>query len=202
LVVAEDALARAGLAALIAELPSCTPAGQTSGSELLSEESELFRPDIVVWDMGLDAAKPIRRLPGLSDSGFPIIALVPNEDVGSAVAAYGVRGILSRNVTSRSLLAAIRAIAEGLTVVDAGLANAMLSVKAAPTEPLAEPLTPRELEVLQLLAQGIPNKAIASQLSISEHTVKFHVNSILSKLEAQSRTEAVTRGTRLGLVKL
>jgi len=63
-------------------------------------------------------------------------------------------------------------------------------------------LTPREQEVLQLLAEGLPNKAIASQLSISEHTVKFHVNAIMGKLGAQSRTEAVTRATRAGLILL
>jgi DNA-binding NarL/FixJ family response regulator len=66
----------------------------------------------------------------------------------------------------------------------------------------AEALTPREQEVLQLLAEGLPNKTIADSLHISEHTVKFHVNAILSKLGAQSRTEAVVRATRLGLLLL
>lgn len=66
----------------------------------------------------------------------------------------------------------------------------------------APDLTPRELEALRLLAEGLPNKTIASRLGISEHTAKFHVNSILSKLGAQSRTEAVTRATRLGLTLL
>ena len=63
-------------------------------------------------------------------------------------------------------------------------------------------LTPREHEVLGLVAEGLPNKSIADHLSISEHTVRFHVNSIMSKLGAQSRTEAVTRATRLGLLLL
>jgi DNA-binding NarL/FixJ family response regulator len=65
-----------------------------------------------------------------------------------------------------------------------------------------EELTAREMEVLQLLAEGLPNKSIAQRLDISEHTVKFHVNSILRKLEAQSRTEAVVQATRLGLILL
>ncbi len=65
-----------------------------------------------------------------------------------------------------------------------------------------ETLTRRELEVLRLLAEGLPNKAVAYRLDISEHTVKFHVNSILTKLSAQSRTEAVTTATRLGLILL
>ena len=63
-------------------------------------------------------------------------------------------------------------------------------------------MTPRELEVLQLLAEGLANKAIALQLDISEHTVKYHVNAIMSKLNAQSRTEAVVRAARLGLIAL
>ena len=65
-----------------------------------------------------------------------------------------------------------------------------------------EDLTPREREVLRLLAEGLPNKAIARQLGISEHTVKFHVNAILGKLAVASRTEAVVRATRLGLIPL
>jgi len=65
-----------------------------------------------------------------------------------------------------------------------------------------EELTPRERHVLQLLAEGLPNKAIADRLGISEHTVKFHVSAIMSKLGAQSRTEAVTRAARLGLIIL
>jgi two-component system nitrate/nitrite response regulator NarL len=67
---------------------------------------------------------------------------------------------------------------------------------------LIEPLTPRELEVLRLVAEGLPNKTIAARLDISEHTVKFHVNTILGKLGVASRTEAVVRATRLGLILL
>jgi DNA-binding NarL/FixJ family response regulator len=67
---------------------------------------------------------------------------------------------------------------------------------------LAEPLTSRELEVLQLLVEGVSNKGIAERLGISEHTAKFHVNSILGELGAQNRTEAVTRAARTGLIIL
>jgi DNA-binding NarL/FixJ family response regulator len=128
--------------------------------------------------------------------------LVPGEDVASAASVYRVRGILPRDVEDDALLAAIRSVAEGLITFDSHFAEALLSVRRTIPEQLAEPLTPRESEVLQLLATGLTNKSIASQMGISEHTVKFHVNSILSKLGAQSRTEAVSRGTRLGLIKL
>ncbi|HZY06001.1 MAG TPA: response regulator transcription factor, partial [Anaeromyxobacteraceae bacterium] len=71
-----------------------------------------------------------------------------------------------------------------------------------PAPALDEPLTPRELEVLGLLAEGLPNKAIAARLGISEHTAKFHVNAILGKVGAESRSEAIVRAARLGLVVL
>ncbi len=71
-----------------------------------------------------------------------------------------------------------------------------------PLEEIIEPLTPRELEVLDMLAEGMSIKMVAHRLSISDHTAKFHVNSILVKLNAGTRTEAVTRGIRLGLIKI
>ena len=202
LVVAEDSLARAGLAALISGLAGCGIAGQTNGGEKLLDELELYQPDIVVWDLGLDPAQPLERLEDLRSSDIPIIALVSGEDVARAASTYRVKGILPRDVEDRTLLAAIRSVAEGLTTFDSHFAETFLSAKGMILEQLAEPLTPRESEVLQLLASGLPNKSIGTQLGISEHTVKFHVNSILSKLGAQSRTEAVSRGTRLGLIKL
>jgi DNA-binding NarL/FixJ family response regulator len=97
-------------------------------------------------------------------------------------------------------VAAIKAVSEGLTTLIPCFAEALLSIRTIPGT-AQEPLTPR-IRGLQLLASGLPNKSIASQMGISEHTVKFHVNSILSKLGAQSRTEAVSLGTRLGLIKL
>ncbi len=202
LVVAEDSLARAGLAALIAGLPGCIVVGQSAGGEELPDDLELYQPEIIVWDLGLDPTLHLERLGELRVTDLPIMVLVPDSDTASAASAYGVRGILPRNAEGRTLLAAIKSVAEGLTTLDSHFAGAILSARVPVPVPLAEPLTPRELEVLQLLALGIPNKAISSRMGISEHTVKFHVNSILSKLGAQSRTEAVSRGTRLGLIKL
>jgi DNA-binding NarL/FixJ family response regulator len=118
--------------------------------------------------------------------------------------AAGVRGLLWRNATAEQMVAAAQAINQGLAVLDTGLVDRLMPdeetlMAAAGLEALSEPLTPREHEVLQLLAEGLTNKAIAQQLAVSEHTVKFHVTAIMSKLDAQSRTEAVVRATRLGL---
>jgi DNA-binding NarL/FixJ family response regulator len=99
-------------------------------------------------------------------------------------------------------MAAMSAVFNGMIVVDPELAGAIMPATSHAISPPAQPLTPRELGVLQLLAEGLPNKAIAHRLDISEHTVKFHVNSILSKLDAQSRTEAVVHATRQGLILL
>jgi two-component system, NarL family, response regulator YdfI len=104
------------------------------------------------------------------------------------------------------LQATVQAAAHGLVVLPAALAERMLSqpasVEALAPAPLDEPLTPREREVLELLAEGLSNKLIARRLQISEHTVKFHVSSIYAKLGASSRTEAVSQGARRGLITL
>jgi DNA-binding NarL/FixJ family response regulator len=131
-----------------------------------------------------------------------VIAIVPTEDVARLTWAHGVRGILPRNVEAASLAAAIKAAAQGLATIDAHLADSLASTRDWAPSPLAENLTQRELQVLQILSDGLPNKSIASELGISEHTVRFHVNSILSKLGAQSRTQAVSLAARLGLIRL
>jgi DNA-binding NarL/FixJ family response regulator len=122
-------------------------------------------------------------------------------------------GLLPRDASGEEIVAAVEAAATGLVVLDRRLASAMASAvpAAAPertpghgldSQQPGEPLTARELEVLQLLAEGLPNKLIASRLHVSEHTAKFHVASIMTKLGAASRTEAVTLAARRGLLIL
>jgi DNA-binding NarL/FixJ family response regulator len=114
----------------------------------------------------------------------------------------GARGLLLRETLSATLGAAVRAIIRGLIVSDSELSEGIPAFKAEERPFLLEELTPRELDVLSLLAEGLTNKAIAQRLRISEYTVKFHVNTIFRKLGAQSRTEAVVRAARLGLITL
>ena len=120
----------------------------------------------------------------------------------SAVATYINIGVILRDSSSEVLTSALSAVASGLTVLDStfalsGLGDTNLSVPS-----LNEDLTSREDDVLQLLAKGMTNKAIAHALGITDHTVKFHVNAIMGKLSAQSRTEAVVQAARSGLIKL
>jgi two-component system nitrate/nitrite response regulator NarL len=136
------------------------------------------------------------------DKPLAVVALLPDETSAADAWVAGARGLLLREVTAEQLVAALGAAVQGLTVLDPTLADALRPIGDLAPAPLAEELTPRELEVLQLLAEGLSNRAIAYQLDISEHTVKFHVNAIMSKLGAQSRTEAAVRATRMGLILL
>ncbi len=118
-------------------------------------------------------------------------------------------GALQRDATGEEIVAALFAVAGGLITLDRRLASNLLAMPERPQAPTPErladaeePLTARELVVLQLLAEGLPNKLIASQLHISEHTAKFHVSAIMLKLGAASRTEAVTLAARRGLLIL
>jgi DNA-binding NarL/FixJ family response regulator len=128
-----------------------------------------------------------------------IIVLGPVHDVPvfNRILRAGAGGMLRMDASSEQIVQAIKSVAAGLMVFDGA------PMPERPDEDiLFEPLTPRESEVLRLLADGLPNKEIASRLSISEHTIKFHIRSILGKLGASSRTEAVSRGLRSGLIEL
>jgi DNA-binding NarL/FixJ family response regulator len=204
IVLADDPLVRAGLAALAATLPDCLVVSQGSADALFDAAAGRLEEtaDVILWDAGWksDEREAEERL----DEVVPVLALVPDVESASALWRLGVRGIISRgnNMQDGELAAAIVATAAGLVVLAPSLVK-RLSLGDAPVE--AEPaidLTPREIEVLTLLTEGLTNKAIARQLTISDHTVKFHVNAILTKLDAQSRTDAVVRATRLGLISL
>jgi DNA-binding NarL/FixJ family response regulator len=192
-VVGEDPLARAGLVALLAALGEVTVSGQ--GSPV---EARRLTPhaDVVLWDAG-----PAGGLGGgfEEDSGA-VIALVGDERQAVLAFSSGARGILPRDVGASRLAAALAAVGDGLLVIDESFGEA-LGRRDGPLT-LPEPLTPRELEVLALLGQGLSNKAIAGALGISESTAKFHVNSILGKLGVGSRSEAIVHASRLGLVIL
>ena len=198
-VVAEDHLARAGLAALLDTMHGCTVAGQASPKEYGSVSSDVFGEDVVVWDLGWDPDRSLECIGDATDGGALVLALVTDERGASDAWNAGVRGLLHRDAGPSALAGAIVAVAQGLSVLDPQVAPAIPAPR--PTDDRPE-LTRRELEVLGLIADGHPNKAIAARLQISEHTVKFHVTAILEKLGAQSRTEAVTRATRAGLITL
>lgn len=200
IVLAADPMIRAVLAAQLGTWPGIEVVGQTGagagdGAEL---QAEFGHADALVWDWGWEQTAETVELPG---EPLPLVALVNDaEDVAEAWAA-GVRAILSRDLSLERIIAAARASIAGLIVVAPEYASVLSTVPASADEPRGE-LTVRERDVLHLLAEGLTNKAIAQRLAISDHTVKFHVTAIMSKLGAQSRTEAVVRATRLGLLSL
>ena len=214
LIIADDPLVRAGLATLLANQSSLTVVGRIAAELDLPAELDVYHPDVVVFDLGWDptlASSPSRpgsgsacartsleSLAELRETGLPIVALLPDETHASEAWTAGARGLLLRNTDAEKLQAALLAVFQGLVTLDPSLTAAILPTPDLRTPPQpAEALTPRELEVLQLLAEGLANKTIARRLDISDHTVKFHVNAILTKLGAQSRTDAVVRATRL-----
>lgn len=199
LIIADDPLARAGLATMLAEWEMVTVVGQTPADEALLANVDVYRPDVVLWDLGWDAD----TIPAeFNDMAYPVLALLPHEELAVDAWAAGARGLLLRDADGETLQTALEAVGEGLLVLDPALEAALRPTARADELPPAEELTPREREVLHLLAEGLSNRAIGQELGISEHTVKFHVNAIMTKLDAQSRTEAVVRATRLGLILL
>jgi DNA-binding NarL/FixJ family response regulator len=137
-----------------------------------------------------------------------IVALADDDRPARTLRAMPLRGwaIVSRDAPAGELRAAVMAAAQGFAIVPTAMAARPLPARAAGpgeagTEAL-DPLTPREREVLELLAEGLSNRQIAERLGISEHTAKFHVASVSGKLGASSRTEAVSQGVRRGLITL
>jgi DNA-binding NarL/FixJ family response regulator len=161
----------------------------------------MYHPDVLLWDLGWDLPLALDRIADLPDQAPPVVALLADDTHTGAAWAAGVRGVLRRHADPALLAAAIHAVGRGLAVLDPALAPGLFTIDPGSAAP-AEALTPREMDVLRLLAEGLPNKVIAQRLEISEHTVKFHVNALLGKLNAQSRTEAVVRATRMGLILL
>ncbi|HTI55089.1 MAG TPA: response regulator transcription factor [Verrucomicrobiae bacterium] len=170
----------------------------------LARRLQVLRPDVVLIDLDggrLDTA--LAGLPEPATAALVVLADAPRRVRADLAVERGlVRAVLPRDATSGEILAAVDAVVAGLVVLHPDvLANTRREAQPArgAADP-AQPLTAREIEVLGMLAEGLGNKTIASRLGISTHTAKFHVASILAKLGAGSRTEAVTIGMRRGLV--
>ena len=201
LVVGEDPLARSGLVALLVATEGLAVTGQAAPDEAAAL-ARTTDADVVLWDTGLETAADLESLQEVAERARPVlVVLTGGESRVPDLLGAGARGVLEREIDGARLLAALQAAAQGLVVVDERLSAGALRRRAA-AEPLVESLTPRELEVLRLIGQGLSNRMIAARLAISEHTAKFHVNAILGKLGAQTRAEAVALGVRSGLLLL
>ena len=201
ILVAEDHLvARVGVSTIVNMQPDMTVVAEASIGHQAVELFRKHRPDVTLLDMrmpgmgGVEAATAIR-------AEFPnarMIALTTyggDEDIRRALAA-GVLAYLTKDVLHDELLKAIRAVNEGHTYLPAAVAAALAAQLPRPD------LSAREVQVLELIVQGLPNKQIAYTLNIAEHTVKNHVKNILSKLGVQDRTQAATAAIQRGIIHL
>jgi two-component system nitrate/nitrite response regulator NarL len=164
---------------------------------------------VIIWDPPTlpRGELPLLPLEPRADAEPPaVVALVDETTDPMPLLAAGVRGLVSRSVDAGRLRATILAAQLGLSVLDEDPADAIVAAwspprdESGPREP--DRLTPREREVLELLADGLSNRAIAVRLGISAHTVKFHVDALLDKLAARSRTQVVVKAVREGLLEL
>lgn len=170
------------------EAPSITAAGLES---LLRDQREI---EVVGCEAEADV---FLRVGSRARASAPVVLLT--DDAARDALRAGARAALPSSATPAQIVAAIYAAASGLAAIPAVEMGALIP---ASEDAPAESLTPRELEVLEMLAEGLSNKLIAYRLGISAHTAKFHVNAILAKLGAGTRTEAVMRGIRLGLIQV
>ncbi|HZN93866.1 MAG TPA: response regulator transcription factor [Myxococcales bacterium] len=198
--VGEDPLARGGLHAQLEGQEGVFLAGHTE-VEHLALALEQGRPEVLVWDLGVEPRGQMGRAAAVAQANVPFVVLLDEEELAGDAAAAGASGVLGRDAAPSQIAAAAVAAARGLVVFASELAAASVPRPSGGAAP-ADPLTERELQVLSLLAEGLSNKQIGGRLGISEHTAKFHVNAILGKLGVQSRTEAVVRAARLGMLML
>jgi len=204
-VVAAYPMMRAGLRAVLEATTDSTVVGEAAG---LAEGAALagrLEPTVVLVDLGRSEPAELAELGSLARDE-PALGLVVLSDPGAVrhlpALSRGRVGYLPRDADPSAIVQAIHSVAAGLVVLAPEMVPSLVAAPRPTDEPPAEALTSRELEVLALLAQGLPNKAIAHRLTISEHTVKFHVGAILAKLGAASRTEAVMLAARQGLLML
>jgi len=203
-VIAPSIVVRTGLEALITTDPTISVIGTSASLDTVIQPIEPLQADVILLDWSGQEDESIL----MSDTSFQAAIVLLVDDLPKGTIAEllraGVRGVISNEATATEMVGAIAAVAAGLTVLHPDVMETLLPVLPATTRPLPETpiqaLTSREVEVLGMLAEGLGNKTIARRLTIYEHTVKFHISSIFSKLNASSRTEAVILGARQGLI--
>jgi DNA-binding NarL/FixJ family response regulator len=202
-VVATSAVRRAGLESIVrshAEFQLTGSFGAVASLVPFARNTEL---DVIVIDS--DSIRELLLEP-ISEAAIVLLTEVSDARSVARLLRIGVRAILSRESDPDNVLSAIYAVYDGLVLLSTVTAESLAAVYGEqPLEvedEVSEEITSRETDVLRMLAEGLVNKEIAARLGISEHTVKFHISSILDKLGASTRTEAVTIGIRRGLIPI
>lgn len=210
MLAAASTVRRAGLEALLKKAPLLELAGSLHSPVAVAQYAAQLHPDVLLLDLENEHQSigspggPV--LPQIINS-VPAVTLIdePSADWTAHALRSGVRAILPRDSGLEEILAGVQAAHSGLVLLDPGVTlNLASRIPTQAGQPAAgfDDLTAREIEVLRMLAEGLGNREMASRLSISDHTVKFHISSILDKLGAATRTEAVTMGIRMGIILL
>jgi DNA-binding NarL/FixJ family response regulator len=202
-VAATSAVRRAGLESIIRSHAEFHLAGSFGAVASLVPFARSTELDVIVIDT--DSIRDLLLEP-TSDAAIVLLTEITEARSISRLLRSGVRAILSRESDPEDVLSAIYASYDGLVLLSTPTAESLAAVYGDQSlefdAELSEEITSRETDVLRMLAQGLVNKDIATRLGISEHTVKFHISSILDKLGASTRTEAVTLGIRRGLIPI
>jgi len=209
-VSANSAVSRSGLESIVRNSELLKLSGSFAGWSQLDSGMRELQPEVALAELNRDELDSFQgsQSTGSTDSIIPIVVLMDRAEATWIARALrrGVKAILPRNASAVEIVWAIQAANAGLFLFDEEAVEQLTarfgSERLLERAVAVEELTERELEILRKLAEGLGNKQIASSLAISEHTVKFHISSILDKLHASSRTEAVTIGIRMGLVLL
>ena len=195
-VVADSALVRSGLAAILGASSELRVVASLAPGE--AEELKPASLDLVVRDVPAETSAEDTL--ALIPRDVPVLAVVDAAEQARGLVLAGARGVVLRGAPAERLTAASLAVANGLHALDEESFEQAFTRGA--TESDAGLLTRREREVLDLVADGLSNKLIADRLGISEHTAKFHLRSIMDKLGADTRTDAVARAARRGVLAL